>query len=49
LVRRAPRSPLQLLLKCGASVNLATPEHGTALHAAASAGASNAVPLLLAK
>lgn len=40
---------LQLLLKCGASVNLATPDHGTALHAAASAGASNAVPLLLAK
>ncbi len=40
---------VQLLLKSGADVDLAVEGMGTALHAAAAAGAGNAVTLLLAK
>lgn len=46
---RPPASSLQLLLKSGADVDLTIDGLGTALHAAAAAGAGNAVTLLLAK
>lgn len=38
----------QLLVRNKADVNVETPDHGTPLHAAAGAGASNAVTQLLA-
>lgn len=44
-----PHPGLQLLLKRGANVDLAVEGLGTALHAAAAAGAGTAVTLLLDK
>ena len=44
-----PYPGVQLLLKSGADVDLSVEGLGTALHAAAAAGAGNAVTLLLAK